>query len=122
MSGGGGRLDHLLAAVAALVEPGADDPAVSVTAWLGAAYLAVLHGPGTLAVQGRPGELLTLLAIGGPAHGVRTTGLRYPLRDETLLPFSSRGVSNEFESDTASVSLTDGHLVVIRPEALEVPA
>ena len=39
----------------------------------------------------RPGELVTLLALGGPAVGVTTDGLEYPLSDETLEPGSSRG-------------------------------
>ena len=40
---------------------------------------------------GPAGELLTLLAVQGPATGVTTTGLRYPLHDEALTPGSTRG-------------------------------
>jgi thiamine pyrophosphokinase len=127
VSGGGGRLDHLLAGVAVLLAPGARDRSVEVCAWLGPASVTVIHGragdgPGGTVIRGRPLELVTLLAIGGPAEGVTTHGLRYPLRGETLLPFSGRGVSNELDDGEATVSVARGHLVVIRPQALEVPA
>src|SRR4051794_26538968 len=45
VSGGGGRLDPLLAGVAALAEPGLHH-ALDVSAWLGAASVDVLHAPG----------------------------------------------------------------------------
>ena len=54
---------------------------------------------GERALEGEPGELLSLLALHGPAEGVTTEGLAYPLRGETLEPGSSRGVSNVFAAD-----------------------
>ena len=48
-----------------------------------------------MSLLGAPGAVLTLLALGGPASGVTTDGLRWPLRAETLQPGSTRGVSNE---------------------------
>ena len=53
-------------------------------------------------LEGEPGELLTLLAVNGPAEGVTTEGLAYPLRGETLEPGSSRGVSNVFAAEARS--------------------
>ena len=61
--------------------------------------------------------LCTLLAVNGPATGVTTEGLEYPLRDETLEPGSSRGVSNVFASETAHVTVEDGVLLAILPGA-----
>lgn len=120
VTGGGGRLDHLLAGAMALAVPPAFG--VTVEAWIGRAWLGVVHGPGSLEVEARPGELLTLLPAGGPAAGVRTAGLRYPLHGEVLAAGSSRGVSNEMLVSRAGVSLEAGALLVIRPEALEVPS
>jgi thiamine pyrophosphokinase len=62
-----------------------------------------------------PGELVTLLALHGPAEGVTTTGLTYPLRGETLAAGSSRGVSNVFATGTARVSVERGVLLAIVP-------
>jgi thiamine pyrophosphokinase len=60
-----------------------------------------------------------VLAVNGPAIGVTTEGLAYPLRGETLEPGSSRGVSNVFESEAARISVDDGVLLAIRPGGAE---
>jgi thiamine pyrophosphokinase len=119
VSGGGGRLDHLLAGLLALAVPAAQG--CEVEAYVGAAHVVALHGPGRAVVHGRPGELLTLLPVGGRAIGVVTEGLRFPLDHEPLTPGSGRGVSNELLTSEAAVSLDEGDLLVLRPEALEVP-
>ena len=74
---------------------------------------------GERAIEGAPGELISLLALHGPAEGVRTEGLAYPLVEETLEPGSSRGVSNVFVADTARVTLARGVLLAIRLPASE---
>jgi thiamine pyrophosphokinase len=51
----------------------------------------------------------------GPAHGVSTTGLRYPLDDEDLEAASSRGVSNEWVAGVATVRLRTGVLLAVAP-------
>jgi thiamine pyrophosphokinase len=48
---------------------------------------------------------------------VRTEGLRFPLRAETLVPSSTRGVSNEFLTADATVSVERGVLLAVLPEA-----
>ena len=80
--------------------------------------MQVVHGGGDAHVEGRPGELVTLVPVGGPAHGVRTEGLRFPLHGETLDSGTTRGVSNEIEGTVAKVSLAEGTLLMIQPEAL----
>ncbi len=107
----GGRLDHLLASLLLL----ASDryASIDVDALLGDALVHVVRGERTLA--GRVGELLTLVPLGGPAVGVATSGLEYPLAGETLQPGSTRGVSNVFTASEARVSVRDGVLLAIRP-------
>jgi thiamine pyrophosphokinase len=107
----GGRLDHLFAGVLAL---GAERyAAFEVDALLGPATAHVVRGERLL--RGRPGELVSLLALHGPAQRVVTEGLVYPLRGETLLPGSSRGVSNVFAAEQARVVLERGVLLALRP-------
>ena len=74
-----------------------------------------------VALTGEPGDLCTLLPIGGAAVGVRTKGLRFPLDHETLEPGSTRGVSNEFLAIRATVSLDAGTLVAILPRREGTP-
>jgi thiamine pyrophosphokinase len=107
----GGRLDHLLAMVTVLAGPRL--AGVAVEAVLGPARLVVVRSEARL--PGEPGELVSLLPVGGPALGVSTTGLLYPLRDEDLAAGSSRGVSNEVVTSPATVRLRSGVLVAVLP-------
>jgi len=111
LASGGGRLDHLLSAALLL----ASDRYASrqVDAFFGEARVHVVRGERVLG--GAPGEILTLLAATGQAKGVRTEGLVYPLRGETLEPGSSRGVSNVFADTTARISVERGVVLAIRP-------
>jgi thiamine pyrophosphokinase len=106
-----GRLDHLLASLLLL---GSERfAALEVDALVGHAVVHVVRGERRLA--GAPGELLTLVALGGPATGVTTSGLEYPLAGETLEPGSSRGVSNVFTEPEAWVAAETGVLLAVRP-------
>lgn len=111
VGGGGGRLDHLLANVATLA--GDELAPVRVDALMGSARLWVVRGAET--IRGAVGDLVTLLAHGGPATGIRTTGLRWPLAGDTLPAASSRGVSNVFDAPEATVTLRSGTLLAVRP-------
>jgi thiamine pyrophosphokinase len=53
--------------------------------------------------------------VHGPALGVVTGGLLYPLAGEDLPPGTSRGVSNVLAADRATVSLTGGVLLAVQP-------
>lgn len=107
---GAGRLDHLLSALLLLASPRYES--VEVDAIVGTTRVHVVRGERTF--SGETGELVTLLALNGPAHGVTTEGLEYPLRGEMLDPGSSRGVSNVLASDRASVSVERGVVLVVR--------
>lgn len=115
VGGYGGRVDHLLANVALLSSPRFTE--VVIDAWMGSARILVVRDE--VQLSGPIGSLCTLLAMHGPARGVTTAGLRYPLDGDTLLPGSTRGVSNELVVPVAHVSITDGTLVAIQPHALE---
>lgn len=68
-------------------------------------------------LAGHIDDLVTLAPVGGPAGGVTTRDLRYPLRDETLEAGSSRGLSNVRTAPRAAVSLRSGRLLVIETPA-----
>jgi thiamine pyrophosphokinase len=112
VGGHGGRLDHFLANALLLAAPVFAD--VRIRARMGDAEITVVRDRAEL--NAAPGALCSLLPVGGPADGVRTEGLRFPLARETLLPGSTRGVSNEFVAPTAAVSLERGVLLAVLPE------
>jgi thiamine pyrophosphokinase len=107
----GGRIDHFLANVALLSDR--RFAAVRIDAVMAAGELTVVHDERT--ITGRVGEVLSLLPVGGDAHGVRTRGLVYPLRGERLTVGSPRGVSNLFASASAAISVESGTVLAIRP-------
>ncbi len=109
----GGRVDHELANVALLGSP--RWRACRVAAWLGTTRCDVVWPERPLSFAGDPGSIVSLLPLGGPCDGVRTSGLAYALLGEPLQPFSSRGVSNQMSASQAIVSVTAGALLVARP-------
>ena len=111
----GPRLDHQLANLMLLA-----DPQLAAVRDLrivrGGTMVRALHAGSRVALGGAPGDLVTLLPIGGDAVGVRTGGLRYPLNGETLSIGRSRGLSNVVEESPASVSLEGGTLLVVETQ------
>jgi thiamine pyrophosphokinase len=113
LGGDGGRLDHLLAGALALADQAW--AGVAIRAHLGPATVHVLHGPTERALEAAVGDLLTLVPVGGPASGVRTAGLRFPLAGEVLPPGTTRGVSNVVEALPVRVALAAGTLLAVLP-------
>lgn len=106
----GGRPDQTLANIFLLALPFLDGVEVSL---LGSGWEAfgVRHG---LHLDGRPGDVVSLLALTPEARGVTTSGLYWALDDATLQFGSTLGISNEMTERTARVSLCDGILLVLR--------
>ena len=82
---------------------------------VGAAVVVPIHDERHL--RGEPGEVVSLVAHGGPARGVTTAGLRWSLDDATLEPTTSLGVSNEFADHDATITVRTGTILAIRPGA-----
>jgi thiamine pyrophosphokinase len=114
---GGERFDHTMANI--LLLAGFETVPMrivdgSTTCWL-------VRGPGCTAIEGQPGDLLSLLPLTGEAVGVRTTNLYYPLYGETLFFGKPRGVSNVLINKDAEVEVERGLLLVIHTSKEERP-
>jgi thiamine pyrophosphokinase len=110
---GGIRLDHELANVLLLTANGTDAGHLDLRLVRGGTCLRAVRGGSSLAIDAGTGSLVSLLPVGGDAEGVTTSGLRYPLRDESLPLGSTRGLSNEVVGEPATVQLRRGTLLVI---------
>jgi thiamine pyrophosphokinase len=110
VGGVGGRLDHTLANVQCLTLA----LATGVPATLYHGRQATSLAARLAHFTGKPGFLISLLPLAGPATGVETQGLRYPLKGETLTPGQTRGVSNVFAAEEATVRVAGGLLWVVR--------
>jgi thiamine pyrophosphokinase len=114
---GSGRADHAFGQLQLLAADAYRS--VEIDAHLGPATIHVVRSERSL--SGRPGELISLFALHGPALGVVTQGLVYPLRGETLAPGSSRGVSNVFAEPEARITAAHGVLLAVRPGEENAP-
>jgi thiamine pyrophosphokinase len=111
VGGDGGRLDQLFGNALVMTAP--RFASMQMDAIFGRARAHVIHGERDL--EGAPGETLSLFAVGGPARGVRVTGVRWPLDGATLEPGSSLGISNEFTDAMARIDVNEGVVLAIRP-------
>jgi thiamine pyrophosphokinase len=76
-------------------------------------------GTSSAALHGRARDYVSLFPWTGTAEGVTTDGLRFPLRDAVLPPGPSRGLSNEFVGETATVGLRSGRLLIVQTRRTE---
>ena len=112
VAGSGGRLDHELASALLLCSP--RWATVDELDWISArARAQVIHRRRIL--QGDVGATLSLIAVGGNAEGVRTSGLQWDLDGEKLEHGATRGVSNVMRLPVAEVQLETGCLLAIFP-------
>lgn len=119
VGGEGGRLDHLIANALVMASPRYAALDLSALGRDGSRLHVVRD---RRVITGQPGEILSLLAVNGPAEGVRTKGLRFSLDGERLDPGSSLGVSNEMLASKSEVSLTSGVLLAVLPGPRYLPA
>jgi thiamine pyrophosphokinase len=68
---------------------------------------------GQAEVLGQPGDIVSLIPLGGDVGGIVTEGLMYPLRDEPLVSGPARGISNVMTCQVARVTLRRGILLVV---------
>jgi thiamine pyrophosphokinase len=115
LSPGGGRLDHAHGLLTALANP--NFARVAIEAVIDTAHVTVLHGLANSNVPRRGSRLLALHAMNGSASGITTSGLRWNLSRESLHPWASRGVSNEMLTDAATITVEQGSLIVVQPNA-----
>ncbi len=105
----GGRLDQTLANLSLLLLPELEDCDVRLDDGQEEVFLIRKRAE----IHGQAGDGVSLLPILGPARGVTTAQLAYPLRAETLFPQRTRGISNVMESTSAAVSVQHGVLLCI---------
>ncbi len=105
----GGRLDQLLGNIMLM----GNSRAIEVDIRLEDGVTEVMFVRSQFVIHGGAGDTVSLIPWNGPAEGVTTTGLAYPLLDEPLYPFRTRSISNVMLSETASVSLKSGLLLCI---------
>ncbi len=108
----GGRLDQTVANVMLLAMPQLVGRRVVIAS--GAEKTFLLRPGAPFELRGSAGDVVSLIPFGGDATGVRTEGLEYPLREETLSFGPARGVSNVMLGERATVALAGGLLLCVQ--------
>jgi thiamine pyrophosphokinase len=105
----GGRIDQTLANIFLLTRPDLANYDVHLVD--GHAQVFLIRD--SAVIPGEIGQRVSLLPLVGPAEGIYTQGLHYPLVNETLYPDKTRGLSNCMISPTVTISLQSGLLLCI---------
>lgn len=105
----GGRLDQTLGNLALLASPACLQADLRIEDGKTEVFFITSQAQ----IEGKPGDTVSLLPWGVPAEGISTQGLLYPLREESLLPWRSRGISNQMLTSSAEVSLRSGLLLCV---------
>ena len=105
----GGRLDQTMANVLLLTRPELDNIDIRIVE--GAQESFLIQDEAT--VQGRPGDTISLIPLGGNAQGVTIEGVKWPLDQVTLHFGSTWGVSNVLRAKQARVRVQHGSLLCV---------
>ena len=122
----GGRLDQTLANISLLTTPVLAEGVRVVPVLLGSAAphpsLEIRLDDGVeeiflcrdqVQVYGKEGDLVSLLPWQGAVSEIKTENLKWALRNETLYPNKTRGISNEMTTAQASISIGSGLLLIV---------
>ncbi len=110
----GDRVDHTLGNLSLLSRPDLAGKTLSLDD--GQTEARLLDQSASLPTQ--PGDLVSLIAWGAPVEGITTRGLEYPLNNETLVPWQTRGISNVALADSIELDFKSGRLLVIRTKSI----
>ena len=106
----GGRMDHMLINLS-LVK--AYLPGIEKLCFCSQTLdVYLLNSKNTLTLSSFPGRLISLIPFGKAVKVNFTSGLKYPLIQETLKSGSSRGLSNVSVSHEVVIEIIEGNLLV----------
>ena len=110
LGGIGTRLDHTLTNINLLIK--AENSNVKATIIDDNNEINIISS--SIQINGKKGDLISLIPISTTVNGINTTGLEYPLTNATMTIGKSLGVSNVLEDIKANISIKDGYLLVIK--------
>lgn len=106
----GDRVDHTLGNLGLLAHPDLAGKTLSLDD--GQVEARLLDQGASLPTQ--PGDLVSLIPWGEPVEGITTKGLEYPLNNETLAPWQTRGISNVALADLIELDFKSSRLLVVK--------
>lgn len=105
----GGRLDHTLVSLSVIASERYNGVEIIFTE----AGQEVFFLKNKQKISGKTGDVVSLIPWGGDVTGIKTDGLEYPLKQETLHFDGSRGISNIMATDIAVIVFESGRLLCV---------
>lgn len=107
----GGRWDMSIANILLPAEQNLSNATIRIID--GHHEIMLLRAGKEMIFHGKKGDIFSLIPLGRDALGITTIGLEYPMKDDLLRLGSSRGISNLFIENSATVSLKQGLLLCV---------
>jgi len=107
----GGRLDLSLANLLLLARDEWHNMSLVVVNGPDQAFL--LRSNCSNSINGKPGDIVSLIPLTEQVEGVSTRGLRWQLEDAVLQLGNTRSLSNEMENGLAQVTIKQGKLLMV---------
>lgn len=109
----GGRFDQMLANVYLLSLPELEGCDVAIVA---RNQIISLLRPGSHQLEGKIGDTVSLIPVACDVSGIRTEGMKYPLKGEILAFGPARGISNVMLTDRARIKFDGGLLLCVHTD------
>ena len=109
----GGRLDQTLGNLFLMEMPGLEGCDIRLEDGIEQAFLIRSDAK----LKGNPGDRISLIPLSEVVGGVSTKSLEFPLNDETLYRYKTRGISNVLMEYTAQIKIKEGLLLCIHTRA-----
>lgn len=107
--GTGGRLDHTLANIQLAADIAAKG---FITYIYGSGYVIAVFSDRGIELSGKSGSYVSVFSLSDTSEGVDIKGLKYTASGAELTNRFALGVSNEFNGETAQISVKRGTLAV----------
>jgi thiamine pyrophosphokinase len=111
LGGLGARWDMTLANILLICHPAYAN--MNIHFLDGTQELFLLKAGENTTIDASPGDILSLIPLSEDVSGVTSSGLEYPLKQETLQFGTPRGVSNVFLEHQVQISIKQGLLICI---------
>jgi thiamine pyrophosphokinase len=106
----GSRIDHMMANISLLKLGLERDIPISIIDSKN--HIRLIKD--SIILEGKAGDLFSLIPYTGKTEGVSTRGAHYELEDAVIESGDSHGVSNYFEKETVEVTIKKGYMLVIK--------
>lgn len=112
LGGIGGRLDHTLGALSLLLKFHEDLSRVRLIDKRN--QIEVLSNGSITLAKDPSYRFFSIVPVDSEISGVSITGAKYPLDNVSMVRASTLGISNEFEDDEVTITISDGLAYIIR--------